>query len=76
MGGNDEGAGVNIHYPNIDDYGVWAEHDYACPVCVSRKAVYVMNEGRFLPCDLCAADGWVIVQRRDRWGAITRLFGR
>jgi hypothetical protein len=62
--------------PTVDNYGIYAEHDMACPVCSSRGAILHLNDGTFHPCDLCFADGWVLIRQGRIARAITRRRGR
>lgn len=52
-----------LHEPRVYSDGVWATHDYACPVCRSEKAVWNMDTDRFMPCWKCHSVGWVVAQR-------------
>lgn len=44
----------------------FCEHNYPCCVCRTEKAVYLMGEGRFLPCWSCQRAGWRTA-RLPRW---------
>ncbi len=56
------------HIPIIDDFGgaPFAEHDVICPICIEQSAVYLLNDGIFLPCWKCQHDGW-ITHRLPKW---------
>ena len=62
---------MNLHTPVIDNHGIVAEHDYACPVCLKRHAVFNCNTGRFAPCWLCRRDGWE-VRKLPWWRRLLR----
>lgn len=50
---------TKVHDPVIKtDGGPWAEHDYACMVCLERHAMLDLNTGMFQPCWTCQTDGW------------------
>lgn len=55
-----------VHEPVIEDHGMWADHDMACPVCHRKHAVLNMNQGVFGPCERCESYGWEIRQKVDR----------
>jgi hypothetical protein len=52
----------------IDDFGgsPAATHNYPCPVCTLKHAVYRIGEARFDPCWGCQGDGWRVF-RVPRW---------
>jgi len=64
---------MNLHSPQINTFGgaPIAEHDYACPVCHSNKAVLALNTGVFNPCDLCRSRGWELRKRKHLKGRFT-----
>ena len=64
---------IPIHEPVVfTDGGPWAEHDVACSICGERKAILVLNTGRYRPCRPCQREGWTTIKlpRWFRW-----LFG-
>ena len=64
---------IEMHPPQIrGDLPIWAEHDYACPVCRANKAVLNLNTDTFHACDHCHREGWRIVQLR---GWVRRFLG-
>ncbi len=58
---------MNVRAPNLrlHSSGLTAEHDMACAVCHTEKAVYSLNEGHFEPCWRCRSEGWRL-RHRDR----------
>lgn len=52
---------IPIHYPVVNDHGIFARHDVACPVCQQRHAVLYMNTGIFHPCWRCQNVGFSLV---------------
>jgi hypothetical protein len=44
--------------PRIEDHGIFANHDYPCPVCLKEHAVLNMQTGVFQPCWLCQTEGF------------------
>lgn len=54
---------LQLRLPQIVFYGPVADHDQACAVCHSRKAVYNLNTGLFEPCWQCQSNGWRLTQR-------------
>ncbi len=49
---------INIH-PSL----LFVYHDYACPVCHNKHAVYSMQGGIFQPCWECQKNGYRIVKK-------------
>lgn len=51
----------------IVDFGLGASHNVPCTVCGDNGAVLDLNQGIFLPCDKCTANGWSLALVRKRW---------
>lgn len=47
----------------IHDSGMVANHNFPCPVCLNREAVYCLNDGKFEPCWGCQKDGWELKKK-------------
>lgn len=58
----------------VTDGGPWASHNVVCAVCGERGAILDLNNGVFMPCDICKHNGWSLTQRNPNW--IMRLFKR
>lgn len=60
---------IPLHKPEIEQFGLYAEHDYACPVFwdVGIKAVYNCNEGVFEPSWEAQKHGWFLVCVAPGW---------
>lgn len=59
------------------------EHNFPCPVCHKRHAVYQLSagyvdSGTFWPCWECQNKGWELVKRRKPWwvDVLNKLAGR
>ena len=52
----------------VDDFGgaPAAEHNMPCAICRERKAVLLLDYGRFAPCWECQRRGWRTT-RPPRW---------
>lgn len=48
------------------DSGMIATHNYPCPVCKTKHAVFVSHKGHFEPCVGCQAAGWSIIKKKDK----------
>lgn len=58
----------------INDYGTGlvATHNYPCPVCRQRHAIYQLNDGIMQPCPKCQESGWRV---RKPWSLLSWLAG-
>ena len=57
-----------MHDPIVcGELPIWAEHDVACPVCHTNKAILTTWDMVFQPCYECARVGWQTVQKAKRW---------
>lgn len=66
---------VPMHSPVVRDYGPAAEHDVACAVCGSTKAVLDLDAGVFLPCWNCQRARWTLTVKRPWWSRLHAWFG-
>lgn len=48
-----------------EDHGPFALHNFPCPVCCVRHAVFFLNNGVYGPCRECRKDQWRL--RKRRW---------
>lgn len=53
---------MKMHQPVVEHHGLFAEHDYACPVCRARPAVLSIQDDIMLPCWKCQDADWRLVQ--------------
>lgn len=61
-----------VHQPEIiTDGGPWAEHDMACAVCHTSKAVIDVGTGVFQPCWECQNTGYRLVYKKRWWTKIS-----
>lgn len=68
---------MKMHEPQINDFGgaPVAEHDVACPVCWTKKAVLEMGSGVFQACWDCQSAGWKTVQLTPLRRLCMMMFG-
>lgn len=59
----------------LDDHGLFAEHNFPCPICHRRKAVYDCNDGKFGPCWSCHKDGWRLSRTKGPRAQLFRWLG-
>jgi hypothetical protein len=60
---------VQTRRPMILNYGLYALHDYPCPVYHAQKAPAILdlNKGVFHPSNKAHAEGWRLIQLRTRF---------
>lgn len=47
------------------DGGLWAIHNFPCPVCREEKAVMDLASWQFHPCSECNHYGWRLINTTD-----------
>lgn len=47
----------------MHDSGMVATHNYPCPICKTKHAVFATNYGYFDVCHSCRKDGWFVGKR-------------
>jgi len=57
-------ADVNLY---IHPSGMLATHDYSCPICREKHAVFNTNDGTMNPCWGCQKEGYHIVKIEKSW---------
>lgn len=62
---------VNLY---IHDSGMIVTHDYSCPVCREKHAVFAMHRGIMEPCWGCQDRGYKLI-KKDKLKWWERLFG-
>lgn len=60
---------IPVHKPQVDQFGLYAEHDHACSVFWDQdeKSVYNCNEGVFEPSWRAQDEGWMLVCVAPGW---------
>lgn len=61
---------VNVY---VHDSGMFAVHDYSCPVCREKHAIIDLSCGIMQPCRACEKLGYRVVKCDGWW---TRFFHR
>lgn len=51
-----------MHMPDIENHGLFADPDVACAVCHLEPAVMDCQTGVFSPCWKCQEKGWHILK--------------
>lgn len=46
----------------LDTDGMITDHNFPCPVCKQRKAVYSCDTGKYNPCNECRRDNWFLIK--------------
>lgn len=57
------------------DHGLFIEHNYPCPVCQKRPAVWDSTNGNFQPCWGCQDEGWNLVKKGKLATVVMRKLG-
>ena len=59
----------------VHESGMFATHDYSCPVCRMSSALLSLNDGVMYPCDDCIGRGYVLLKPKGLLKWIIRLLG-
>lgn len=46
----------------VIDHGICVDHNFPCPICGKKTAVFQMNNGIYTPCWECQTEGYMTLK--------------